>query len=207
MAVADLIPLFESIHGAVGDVVLKQYGKKVVISRRPVFRNRRFSEAQKACQARFREAALFAARLMDDPRALEIYRVMARAKGKPIRSMVIADFLHARLPEAVTSGRAMEGRETVAGRAVDCVFRPEQSEAPEWNTPHQGQEGTARQLPLDQLFPILIKGSFTAGIRSPVKLHSWLASTLRICPGKSGTWSPLAGGSITSDRVERYDSS
>ena len=32
MAVADLIPLFESIHGAVGDVVLKQYGKKVVIS-------------------------------------------------------------------------------------------------------------------------------------------------------------------------------
>ena len=201
MAVADLIPLFESIHGAVGDVVLKQYGKKVVISRRPVFRNRRFSEAQKACQARFREAALFAARLMDDPRALEIYRVMARGKGKPIRSLMIADFLHARLPEAVTSGRAMEGR------AVDCVFRAEQSETPEWNTPHQGQEGTARQLPLDQLFPILIKGSFTAGIRSPVKLHSWLASILRICPGKSGTWSPLAGGSIISDQVERYDSS
>ena len=207
MGIADLIPFFESIHGAVGDVVLKQYGKKVVISRRPVFRNRRFSEAQKACQARFREAALFAARLMDDPRALEIYKETARAKGKPIRSLMIADFLHARLPEAVTSCRGMEGRGTVAARAVDCAFRPEQSEAPEFNTPHQGQEDTARQLPLDQLFPILTRSSFTAGIRSPVKPYSWLALILRICPGKSGTWSPLAGGSIISDQVERYDSS
>ena len=50
MAIARLNPLLESIRGAVGDVVFKQYGTKLVISRKPVFRNRTFGPAQKGCQ-------------------------------------------------------------------------------------------------------------------------------------------------------------
>ncbi len=101
MAITELIPLFVSIHGRVGDKVLKQYGTKVVISRRPVFRNRKFSEAQRAWQERFRQAVQHANRLMADPRAREVYKQEAVAKGKPVRSLMIADFLNARPPQVV----------------------------------------------------------------------------------------------------------
>lgn len=74
MARAKLNPLLESLRGAIGDVVVKQYGTKTVITRRPVFRNRRFTAAQKACQARFREAALFAEAV-----------IQIRRPGKPTR--------------------------------------------------------------------------------------------------------------------------
>jgi len=96
MATGMLNPIFESVRGKVGDLVIKQYGSKVVLSRKPVFRNRVFSEAQKASQERFREAALHAAALMSDPRARKVYEEEARMKGKRVRSLMIADFLHAR---------------------------------------------------------------------------------------------------------------
>ncbi len=99
MALTELIPLFVSIHGRVGDKVLKQYGTKIVISRRPVFRNRKFTEAQRAWQERFRQAVQYANRLMADPRAREVYKQEAVAKGKPVRSLMIADFLNARPPQ------------------------------------------------------------------------------------------------------------
>ena len=51
-------PLFESVRGAIGEMVVKQYGNKTVLTSRPVFRNRVFSDAQKASQGRFREAAI-----------------------------------------------------------------------------------------------------------------------------------------------------
>lgn len=105
MAIARLNPLLESIRGAVGDVVFKQYGTKLVISRKPVFRNRTFGPAQKGCQERFRQAALFAQQLMADPSARKLYEEESRVKGKPVRSLMIADFLHARVPEAAASGQ------------------------------------------------------------------------------------------------------
>ncbi len=95
MAIVKLRPGYEHLRGAMGNLVLKHYGTKVVLTRKPVFRNRKFSTAQKACQARFREAALLASRLMADPRAREAYEQEARAKGKPARSLMIADYLNA----------------------------------------------------------------------------------------------------------------
>ena len=47
MATGEFNPLFESVRGAIGDIVVRHYGTRTVISRKPVFRNRVFSEAQK----------------------------------------------------------------------------------------------------------------------------------------------------------------
>ena len=104
MANAKLLGIFESVRGAIGDMVVKQYGTKTVITRRPVFRNRTFSEAQKAAQEKFRQAALYAKHLMQDPRARKVYEEEARLKAKPILSLMISDYLNAPSPsEAVVS--------------------------------------------------------------------------------------------------------
>ena len=95
MAVVKLNPGYENIRWSKGNLVLKHYARVTVLSRKPVFRNRKFTEAQKACQERFREAALVAKRLMADPRARAVYEEEARLKGKPARSLIIADYLHA----------------------------------------------------------------------------------------------------------------
>ena len=127
MAIARLNPVLESVRGAVGDVVFKQYGTTLVISRKPVFENRTFSPAQKACQERFRQAALFAQQLMADPSARKVYEEESRVKGKPIRSLMIADFLHARLPEEIASGR--QETQPVAVQAEDIGARHDLGEA------------------------------------------------------------------------------
>ena len=98
MAQGKLVPILESVRGTIGDLVVKQYGSKIVITRRPVFRNRTFSEAQKGSQERFREATLYARALMTDPLARKLYEEEARAKGKSVRGLMIADFIHTRLP-------------------------------------------------------------------------------------------------------------
>lgn len=98
MARVRLNPIFESVRGSIGDLTVRQYGTRVVFSRKPVFRNRIFSTAQKARQERFREAALYAKQVLDDPRVQAVYGDEARAKGKSIRSLIISDFLLGRVP-------------------------------------------------------------------------------------------------------------
>ena len=63
MAIVRIKPGYENIRLSRGNLVLKHYGAVTVLSRKPTFRNRKFTEAQKACQERFREAALVAKRL------------------------------------------------------------------------------------------------------------------------------------------------
>jgi len=107
MAKAKLNPILESVRGTIGDMVLKQYGSRLVISRKPVWRNRTFSEAQRAEQAKFREAARYAKRLMADPRAREVYEDKARLQGKLVRSLIISDFLNS--PSIMKEGSASSG--------------------------------------------------------------------------------------------------
>ena len=94
MARAKLSPILESVRGAMGDMVWKQYRSRVVVSRKPVFRNRIFSEAQKARQEKFRQATIYAKQLMTDTRAREAYEEEARIMDKPILSLMISDYLH-----------------------------------------------------------------------------------------------------------------
>ena len=108
MAQGRLIPILENVRGRIGDLVVKQYGSKVVLTRRPVFRNRIFSEAQRAYQERFRQAALYVTALLRDPRAREAYKEEARREGKSVRSLMMADFLHARSPHEVVGEKGSE---------------------------------------------------------------------------------------------------
>ena len=99
MALVKLNPMFVGIRGTVGrNMVLKHYATRIVLSRKPVFRNRIFTEAQRASQERFREATRYAKRLMADPRAREAYRRKAEQSGKPIMSLIVGDYLGAALP-------------------------------------------------------------------------------------------------------------
>ena len=95
MAIAILNPRYNNLRGAIGGLVVKHYWDKVVLTRKPVFRNRIFSTEQKACHERFRQAVLYAKRLMEDPRARAVYEEEARVTGKPARSLIIRDFLKA----------------------------------------------------------------------------------------------------------------
>ena len=98
MAQGRLNPILDGMRGRIGDLVVKQYGSKVVYTRRPVFRNRVFTGRQLAAQERFRKATLFARELMVDPIARKVYEEEARVKGKSAWSLMVSDFLHARLP-------------------------------------------------------------------------------------------------------------
>ncbi len=95
MATGKVSPILENVRGAIGDLVIKQYGSKVVMTRRPVFRNRVFSEAQKARQEKFRHATAYAAALMADPQARSMYEQEARAKGRTAKGLMMSDFLNA----------------------------------------------------------------------------------------------------------------
>lgn len=92
MAKVRLNPAFESIRGAIGELVYKQYGNKTVLSRKPHFENRVFSAAQLATQERFRHAMLMAKAALADVKVRSTYEQAARVKGKPIVSLMVADF-------------------------------------------------------------------------------------------------------------------
>ena len=75
-----------------GLMVKSWHGKKF-ICRRPVFRDRVFSHAQKEVQDRFRLAGEYARNVMADPGLKADYEVVAKEKGKSTRSFIIGDFL------------------------------------------------------------------------------------------------------------------
>ena len=93
MAIAKLNRVFVSIQGTIGDVVFKRYGDKLVLSRKPRFENRVFSAAQKAAQERFRQAMLLAKAAGANSQVRSTYEQTAKVTGKPILSLMVADFL------------------------------------------------------------------------------------------------------------------
>ncbi len=95
MAKVKLNPILEQVRGQVGDLVFKRSGEDVVISRKPDFSDRQLSEAQEAVHERFRQAALYGKLVMADPEAKKLYEDAAKAKGKPMFSLTIADFFNA----------------------------------------------------------------------------------------------------------------
>ncbi len=93
MARVKLNPIFDLVQGTIGDMVVKKYGKKLVLSRKPVFVNRKFSTAQKQNQRRFAEAMAYAKLLMKDQQKRKPYETAAAETGKRILSLMVAEYL------------------------------------------------------------------------------------------------------------------
>ena len=104
MAEAKLSPVFEMIRGTIGEIVIKRYGNRVIISKKPEFINRTFSHAQKNHQKRFREASEYAKRAFADPEMRRDYEKAAHPTGKPILSLMIGDFFHPPTIERIDTG-------------------------------------------------------------------------------------------------------
>jgi len=67
----------------------------VIISRKADMSGVEPSEAQLAHQARFKQATLFGNMVMADPETKALYVEAAKAKGKPVFSLTVADFFNA----------------------------------------------------------------------------------------------------------------
>jgi hypothetical protein len=104
MAKVKLNPILEQVRGQVGDLVFKRYEDEVVISRKPDYEGREWTEAQLAHRERFRQAAFYGKLVthararcarVADPETKAIYVEAAKAKGQPVFSLTVADFFNA----------------------------------------------------------------------------------------------------------------
>ena len=95
MAKVRLNPILEQLRGRVGELVFKRYGGRVIVARKPDFEGQEWSEAQKAHRERFRQAALYGKMVMADAETKAIYEEAAKARGKPVFSLTVADFFNA----------------------------------------------------------------------------------------------------------------
>lgn len=93
MARVELNPAFETIRGSIGGMVIKRYGNKLVLSQKPVFRNRKFTKAQKQNQERFRRANAHATMVMLDAVKRKPFEQAAAETGKPVRSLIISEYM------------------------------------------------------------------------------------------------------------------
>ncbi|MBI1794650.1 MAG: hypothetical protein HYR70_10715 [Chloroflexi bacterium] len=101
MAKVKLNPVLEQIRGQVGDLVFKHYGDEMVVGRKPDRSGIQPTEAQLEHQERFRQAVLYGRLVMADPQKKAGYEQAARAKGKPLFSLTIADFFNAPVVDEV----------------------------------------------------------------------------------------------------------
>ncbi|MBN1995613.1 MAG: hypothetical protein JW953_23195 [Anaerolineae bacterium] len=120
MAKVKLNPVLERIRGQVGDLVFKRYGEEVIISRKPDFEDREWTAAQLTARERFRQATLYGKMVMADAGAKALYEEAAAAKGQPIFSLTIADFLNApSIDEVDLSGYGGTAGDEIVVRASD----------------------------------------------------------------------------------------
>ncbi|MBE2222231.1 MAG: hypothetical protein IAF02_11860, partial [Anaerolineae bacterium] len=101
MANVKLNPVLEQIHGQIGDLVFKRYQDKVIISRKAYPNNQEPTPAQQVAREHFRSGAQYGKMVMADPGLKAIYAVQAKAKNKPIFSVLMSDYLKAPTVTAV----------------------------------------------------------------------------------------------------------
>jgi hypothetical protein len=92
MAVTYNNVLVRNFHGKVGNVILRVFGNKMVMSALPSTRNRKWSEAQLECQDRFRKATKFGHTVLADAELNLVYKNKAK-ENQSSWNASISDFL------------------------------------------------------------------------------------------------------------------
>ena len=110
-----LNPFLEQLRGSFGDMVFRQIGGRLYISRKPDMRGIRASPAQRAGRERFRQAVLYGQRVLADPRAAQPYRQAAERTGRQVFMLAVADFMSA----PVIAGIDLDG---YTGRPGDAIL-------------------------------------------------------------------------------------
>jgi hypothetical protein len=78
MAVSRNNVVVKNFHGRVGNIVLRVFGNKTVMSCLPTFKNRKWSKAQLECQNQFRKATKFGHKVLADPELDLFYKNNAK---------------------------------------------------------------------------------------------------------------------------------
>jgi len=108
------------MRGPVGDLVFKHYSDAVVVGSKPDRSGVQPTDAQLQHQERFRQAVLYGQLVMADPEKKALYAETAKASGKPLFSLAIADFFNApAVDEVDISAYAGEVGNPIAVRAHD----------------------------------------------------------------------------------------
>ena len=120
MAKVKLNPVLEQMRGPIGDLVFKHYGDAVVVGSKPDRSGVQPTDAQLQHQERFRQAVLYGQLVMADPEKKALYAEAAKASGKPLFSLTIADFFNApAVDEVDLSAYAGEVGNPIVVRAHD----------------------------------------------------------------------------------------
>ena len=120
MARVQLNPVLEQIQGQVGDLVFKRYEDQVVLARKSSPSRLAATPAQLATRERFRAAAQYGKVATADPTLKALYAAAAKAKKKPMFSVMVADCLHAPSVTAVIlNGYSGAADETITVNAYD----------------------------------------------------------------------------------------
>ncbi|MBK8905711.1 MAG: hypothetical protein IPM53_31300 [Anaerolineaceae bacterium] len=120
MARVQLNPVLEQIHGQIGDLVFRRYEDQVVLARKSSPGQKEATPAQIATRERFRAGAQYGKLVMADPALKALYATAAKAKKKPVFSVMVADYLHAPSVTAVAlDGYTGAADETITVNAYD----------------------------------------------------------------------------------------
>ena len=84
--------ILKGFSGKLGELVVKQYANKIVITRLPDMSRVKKSELQKLRQDRFRQAVAYAQSIIHDPKKKASYAKKLR-KGESVYHAAIKEFL------------------------------------------------------------------------------------------------------------------
>lgn len=104
MAKASVNSILQGLSGRIGNLIYKQYGDKVVVTRVPTFSGK-WSPKQKAARRKFSDASKFADRIRSDPSLSALYAQAAKKRRIALRPFAIKDFLQAPIIRAIDSSR------------------------------------------------------------------------------------------------------
>lgn len=121
MAKVELNPIFDAVHGKIGDLVLKQYGGDTLMTRLADPTTRAPSAAQLAHQERFRQAAAYGKQVLADPALRAEYLARAQALNLPLFALTVADFFN----KPVVTGMDLSAYHGQVGETIRVYTRDE----------------------------------------------------------------------------------
>jgi len=92
MAISRTNIVLKGFHGKVGAWVVRRWGESTVISLRPNTKYRKWSKLQKLNRKRFKDAMVYAARVLVDPKMWTYYKKKCKKK-QTVWNVAVADYM------------------------------------------------------------------------------------------------------------------